>query len=125
MSAGDALHRRSRPEGVPPEGVSGEERGLPSLPRQVGRLVGVHQDLVEDDGALGLYVVRAQRRLPHDVAQDVEPERQVLGEQPDVERRVFLGGEGVAVAAYFVELFGDGRGGAPLGALEEKVLQEM
>ena len=58
------LHRRCRPEGVAPERVVGEERRLPLLRRQVGRLVGVHQDLVEDDGALGLDVVGPQRRLP-------------------------------------------------------------
>ena len=62
--AGDALHRRRRPEGVAPEGVVGEERRLPPLRGQVGRLVGVHQDLVEDDGALGLDVVGAERGLP-------------------------------------------------------------
>ena len=122
---GDAPHRRRRAEGVAPERVLGEERRLPPFRGQVGGLVGVHEDLVEDDGALGLDVVGAQRRLPHDVAQDVEAERQVLGEQPHVEGRVLLGGEGVAVAADLVELFGDGRGGAPFGALEEQVLQEV
>ena len=63
--------------------------------------------------------------VPHDVAQDVEAERQVLGQQADVEGRVLLGGEGVAVAAHLVELLGDGRGGAPLGALEQQVLEEV
>ena len=53
------------------------------------------------------------------------PSDEVLGEEPDVEGRVLLRGEGVAVAAHLVELLGDGRGGAPLGALEEEVLQEV
>ena len=95
-----------------PSGWSGKSAACQRSRRQVGRLVGVHQDLVEDDRALGLDVVGPQRRLPHDVAQDVEPERQVLGEQPDVEGRVLLGGEGVAVAAHLVERLGDGRGRA-------------
>ena len=60
-----------------PERVVGEERAGAALGDQVGRLVGVHQDLVQDDLALGLDVVRPQGRVPHDLAQDVEPERQV------------------------------------------------
>ena len=105
--------RRRRPQRVASERVVREERRLPALGRQVGRLVGVHQDLVEDDGPLGLDVVGPQRRRPHDVAQDVEPEREVLGEEPHVEGRVLLRREGVAVAAHLVELLGDRRGGAP------------
>ena len=41
-----------------PSGWSGNSGGLPALRGQVGRLVGVHQDLVEDDVALGLDVGR-------------------------------------------------------------------
>ena len=95
----DAVPSVSRPSGVP-----GKSAACHRSAGQVGRLVGVHQDLVEDDRALGLDVVGAQRRLPHDVAQDVEPEREVLGEQPHVEGRVLLRREGVAVAADLVEL---------------------
>ena len=100
---------------VAPERVAGEDRGLPLLGRQVGRLVGVHQDLVEDDRALGVDVGGAQGRVPHDLAQDVEPEREVLGQQPDVEGGVLLGGEGVAVTPHLVERLGDGGGRAGVG----------
>ncbi len=108
-----------------PERVLRKERGLPPFRSQVGRLVGVHQDLVEDDGPFCLDVVGAQRRCPHDVAQDVEPERQVLGEQSHVEGRVLLRRERIAVAAHLVELLGDGGGGALLRALEEEVLEKV
>ena len=106
----ECTHGRLGAERVAPERVAGEQRGLPLLGHQVRRLVGVHQDLVEDHGALGVDVGRAQRGVPHDLAQDVEPERQVLGEQADVEGRVLLGGERVAVAAHLVERLGDGGG---------------
>ena len=121
----DAPDRRRRPERVAPERMVREERALPALGGQVRRLVGVHQDLVEDHRALCLDVVGAQRRRPHDVAQDVEAERQVVREEAHVEGRVLLRGEGVAVTAHLVELLGDRRCRAPWRPLEEEVLQEV
>ena len=100
-------------------------RGLTLLRGQVGRLVGVHEDLVEDHRALGVDVGGPQRRLPHDLAQDVEPEWQVLGQQADVEGGVLLGGEGVAVTTDLVEGLGDGDGRTGVGALEEQMLEEV
>ena len=116
---------RLRAQRVAPEGVPREQRGLPLLRHEVRRLVGVHQDLIEDDRAFGVDVGGTQGRIPHDVAEDVEPEREVLGQKPHVEGGVLLGGEGIAVPAHFVERLGDGRGRTRRRALEEKVLQEM
>ncbi len=112
-------------ERVAPEGVPGEQRGLPLLLQQVRRFVGVHQDLVEDHRAFCVDVGRTQCRIPHDVAQDVEPERKVLGQKAYVEDGVLLGGEGVAVPAHLVERLGNGRGRARRRPLEEQVLQEV
>ena len=121
----DARHRLRGAQGVAPERVAGKQRGLPALPGQVGRLVGVHQDFVEDDVALGLHVRGTQGRLPHDVAQDVQTQREVLGEQAHVEGRVLLRRERVAVPAHLVQGFCDGRGRAPFRSLEEQVLEEV
>ncbi len=49
----------------------------------------------------------------------------MLGQQPDVEGRVLLGGEGVEVAADLVDRLGDGRGRSVGGALEQQVLEEV
>ena len=53
------------------------------------------------------------------------PKREVLGQQPDVEGGVLLGGEGVEVAADLVDRLGDGRGRSVGGALEQQVLEEV
>ena len=72
-----------------------------------------------------LNVVLGERRVVHDVPEDVEPETEMLGEQPHVEGRVLLRGERVAVAADLIERLGD-RGGRPSRrALEQEVLEEV
>ena len=96
-------HGRRRPQGVATQRVAREEGGLPLLGSQIRRLVGMHEDLVEDDGPLGVDVGLAQGGIPHDLAQDVEPQGQVLGQQPDVKGRVLLGRKGVAIAADLVK----------------------
>ena len=102
-----------------------EHGRLPAFAGQVCGLVGVHQDLVQDHAALGLDVLGTQGRGADDLAQDIEPQVQVIREQADVEGRVLLRGERVAVAAHLVECLGDGGGGALLRSLEEQVLQEV
>ena len=87
--------------------VAGEQRLGEDFVDEVGRLVAVHQDLFEDHLPLRLDLVGPEGGRPHDVAQDVEPEVEVVAEHPDVERRVLLGGEGVDVAADGVDRFGD------------------
>ena len=63
--------------------------------------------------------------LQDDVGEDVERERQVLVEHLDVVAGVFLGGEGVELAADRVDRLRDVLGRAGRGALEEHVLDEM
>ena len=105
--------------------MAGEERLGEQLVHEVGRLVLVHEDLFEDDLALGLDLVGPEGRRPHDVGEDVEAELEVLVEQAGVEGRVLLGGEGVHVAADRVDRLGDLAGAAGLGALEQQVLEEV
>jgi hypothetical protein len=92
---------------------------------EVARLVAPHEDLLQDDLALGLHLVRPERRVPQDVRQQVERQLDALAEQPDVERRVLLGRVGVHVPTYRVHLVGDLLGRAAGRALEEQVLEEM
>ena len=117
--------RAALAEHLPPQRVVREERLVEDLVHQVGRLVLVHVDLFEDDLALGLDLVRAERRRPHDVAEDVEAQLEVLVDQAGVEGRVLLGGEGVHVAADRVDGLGDVAGAAGVGALEQQVLEEV
>jgi hypothetical protein len=105
--------------------VPGEQAGRALLGRLVRGLVGVHEDLVQDDLALGIEIEGPQRRPPHDVGQDVEAQRHVLGQEADVERGVLLGGEGVEVASHLVHRLGDGGGRPVVGPLEQEVLEEV
>jgi hypothetical protein len=74
------LHARRGAEDLAAQGVLGEHRRRALLRREVRRLVGVHQDLVQDDLAFGVDVVHPQRGLGHDGAQHVEAEREVVGQ---------------------------------------------
>ena len=114
-----------RTEHFAAERVVGEEGARALLGGEIGGLVGMHEDLVQDHLALGLDVVGTQRRVRHDGAEDVEPEREILREQADVEGGVLLGGEGVHVTTDLVDRLSD-IGGAPRRrALEEQMLQKM
>ena len=121
-------HRPDRflaPEHFSAEWMIGEEGGRALLRRLLGRLVGVHEDLVEDHLAFGVEVRGAQRRLPHDVREQFETEVEALGEQPDVEGGVLLRGVGVEVTADLVDGLGDRGGRAVGGAFEEQMLEKV
>jgi hypothetical protein len=122
---GHGRHRLLATEDLAAKRVVGEERRRALLCSLVGGLVGVHEDLVEDDQPLGVEVRGPQRRRPHDVGEDVQSQGEVLGQQPDVKGRVLLGGEGVEVAAHLVDRLGDGRRRPLRGPLEQEVLEEV
>ena len=77
----------------------------------VGRVLD-HLDLFEDDLLLALDVVRAECRIPDDVGEDVDGQRQMLVEHLDVVAGVFLRGERVELAADRIDLLRDVFGGA-------------
>ena len=110
---------------IPTERVAREESGREPVVDEVGGLVAVHQDHLEDHLTLGLELVWTQGRRPHDVAQHVEPEIEVLGQKAHVERRVLLGREGVHVTSDGVDGLGDGPRRPRRRPLEQEVLQEM
>ena len=121
----DPLDHLGVAEDFAAERVAREHRLAEQLLHHVGRLVEVHQHLLEDDLALGIDVVRPQRRLAKDVAEDVEAEIEVLRQGAHVEGRVLLRRVGVHVAADGVDRLGDVPGGTGVGPLEEQVLEEV
>ena len=66
-----------------------------------------------------------QRRVEHDVADDVDGQRQVAVEHGRVEAGVLLLGERVELAAHGVHGTGDVERRTGRGALEEQVLEEV
>ena len=84
-----------------------------------------HLDLLEDHLLLAVDLVGRERRMQHQIREDVERPRQVFVHHLDVVARVFLRREGIEVAAHRVELLRDVLRGATFGALEEHVLDEV
>ena len=107
-------------ERVPPEDGLGEQ-----VVYLVAGLVVVHRDLFENHPALGLHVGGGEHGVGDEVADDVHGQLYVRVEHPRVVARVLLGGERVGLPTDGLDLGGDLQRAAPLGALEEQVLQEM
>ena len=108
-----------------PTGWSGE-RGLLQLVEHevVGRVLG-RADLLHDDVLLALQLLRIEGRIGQDVGQHVERERHVGLEHARVIGGGFDRGAGVEIAADRLDLLGDLARGAPRGALERHVLEQM
>jgi hypothetical protein len=123
--AREPLHRLLRAENRTSERVVlPEVLGEHLVNQVVGRVLD-HLDLFEDDLLLALDIVLAERRTHDDVGEDVYGQRQVLVEHFDVIAGVFLGGEGIHLAADGVDGLGDVLRAAGGGALEEHVLDKM
>ena len=84
-----------------------------------------HLDLFDDDLLLALDIVAREGRIPHDVGQDVERERQMLVEHLDVVAGVFLGGKGVELSADGVDRLCDVFRRTGRCPLEQHVLDEV
>jgi hypothetical protein len=67
----------------------------------------VHQQFFENDLPFALHLGVAQGRSREHVAEQLNAERDMLGRQPAVVGGVFLGGEGVHLAADAVDGLGD------------------
>ena len=96
-----------------------------NLVHQIVGCVLDHLDLFEDDALLALDVGGRERRVHHDVAEQIDGERQMLIEDLDVVTGVLLGREGVQLAANRVNRLRDDLGRPAGGALEEHVLDKV
>lgn len=112
-------------EDVVCERVSGEEEFLELVVDEVGRLVAVAVDFLDDDVFLVFDFVERELRVEEDVAEKFDATREVLDERGGVDAGFLLGGEGVEFAADAVDAVEDVIGAAVGGAFEDGVLDEM
>ena len=113
------------PQDGPGQGGALEHRPGQPLGAQILRVVLVHADLLQDNAPLGLHIGVVELGVEEHVAQDVRRLVQVGVQHPGVEAGALLGGEGVDLAPHRVHLLGQLPGGAPAGALEQHVLDEV
>jgi hypothetical protein len=83
------------------------------------------RDLLQDDGALPLDLVRVEAGMQKQIGEHVRRQIGVLGQDAGVVAGVFLARESVQHAADGVDLLGDLCGGAAVGALEQQMLEEV
>ena len=91
----------------------------------VGGVVAVHGDFLEDDVAFLLHLLRVKHGAGDHVGDDVDRHGQVGVQHAGEVAGAFLRRGGVGFAAHLVKGRGDLQGGAALGALEQQVLQEV
>ena len=122
---GEARHAFGRPEDGPANGLGRERRLLQKLVDELIRAVARSRDLLQDHFALALQLVfRVERRL-QDVGKNIEREANILFQHAGIVGRGFEAGRRIEFAADRLDLFRDGNGRAPCGALERHVLEEM
>ncbi len=105
--------------------VGSQNGGDEVLVRDVGRVIAVHGDFLEDDVPFLLHLLRVQDRAGDHVRDDVDRHGKVRVQHPGEVAGAFLRGGGVGFPADLVEGRGDFQRGAALGALEQQVLQEV
>ncbi len=123
-----ARHRRhglGRPQDRAAERLAGIGGLLEQVEHQVVRRVLDHADLLQDDLALALQLVRLEGRVLQDVGQKIDRKRQILGQHADVIGGLLARGVGVQLAADILDLLGDRARRAALGALERHVLEHV
>ncbi len=98
--------------------------GEETLDDVVGTVV-IHGDLFEDHLPLGVDVAGAQRWVGEHVTEEVDADRCVALGETAVVGGVLLGGERVDVTAVTVDRARDVARAAPVGALEQEVLEEV
>src|SRR5262249_18516591 len=88
-------------------------------------IVLIHLDLFQNYAEFTADILGIENRIQHQVAQNVERDRQVLIENFDVEANAFFGGKGIHVAANGDHLACNILGGPAAGTLKHHVLEEM
>ena len=115
--------RGHRAEDRAPERRVAEQCGGELVEDKVGRLVVAHGDLFEDHGAFDVHVLLADRRVEHDIGDDIDGQRQVAVKHGGVEAGVLLLRERVELTTDGVDRRGDVQSAASRGALEEQMLE--
>ena len=105
--------------------MQAESGALRQVEDQIVGRVASGSDLLKDDMTFALELVGVEHGLGQDVGQDVERLRPVILEDAGVIGGGLHAGRGIDLAAGGFDLLGDGLGGAPFGALEGHVLEEM
>ncbi|MCY1222777.1 hypothetical protein D9M72_348810 [compost metagenome] len=88
-------------------------------------VVAVHRDFLQDDVAFLLHLLRVQDCAGNHVRDDIDGHRKVRVEDPGKIAGAFLGSGRVGLPADLIKRGGNFQRGAPLGALEQQVLQEV
>ena len=121
----EALHDVPAAEDGPAKRVPGPEALREEIVDQIVRGVLDHLDLLEDDRLLLLDILRGEARVPQDVGQEVDGERQVLVEHAHVEAGLLLGRERIHLSAHRIDRPGDVLRRPGLRALEDEMLDQM
>src|SRR6185295_13805460 len=83
------------------------------------------RDLLQDYRSFALDFLGIETGVEKDIAEQIDGQRQILVKNLGVIAGVFFGRKGIDHAADSIHLFGDLRRGAPLGALEEQMLDKV
>ena len=102
-----------------------KRRSEQRVPNPIVRVVLRHRDLAQDDVLLLHALVGRQRRVQHRIREQIDRDRRVFAGQVDVIDRAIEGRVGVDVAAVRLDRRRDVASRAPLGALEQHVLEVM
>ncbi len=122
---GDGLHVFAVAGRVAAQRVALEQRGSePAMSDVVGRVV-VHGQFLQDDLALTVHIVVAQRRPDEHVTEQLDAELVMPCRQPAVVRGVLLGRECIEVATAAVDTASQLLRTAGVGALEQQMFQEV
>ena len=125
LPPGQGDHRGCRSDDRAAEPRLAEDLGRDRLSRELGRIIGVHGDLVQDHRPLGVHILRRDQRVSDHVGEHVEGELGVTVQHASVEAGVLLGRVRVELAAYGLDRGRDLLRGAIRGSLEKQVFQEV
>ena len=123
-----ATHRGDgvlRTRDLAPEWVAREQGVREEIVDEVVGRVVTHPNLLEDHLTLRLDLFAAESRRPHDVGQDLQSKGKVAIGHPHVELRELLARRRVHVATDRFDGLGDLERVAPVGALEQQMLEEV
>ena len=123
--AGHLVQRGLFAQNGTPQRRAVEHGGVQPFADQVGGIVGVHTDLLQNDAALVFHVLLGEFAVEEHIAQDVQRLLEMGVQAAGVEAGQLLGGEGVDLAADGVHAPRQLLGGAGVRALEEHMLDEV